>query len=322
MRVLALDHGAARCGCAVSDPSGTLATPLRGGRAAGYPQGAGPRSRALAAELEAERVVVGLPLTLAGEEGAQAATRARVRRAPRARLDVPVELYDERLTTRHGRARPAGAPTPTRAPPRTCSRATWPRGVAARLARVSRRPLARGARAARACEREARAAPQRDGGARLAREAAATRSAAEPAVPAARRAAPVAARAAASRRPPRRQGRVELRAAGARLPERRARSAPRRPADARPPGAAAARGRDWWRSPSRWFLLSLFQPFKGDGDGHGPGDDPARARAGRDRRRARGARAWSRARSSSSCAPGSSGSAATSSPAPTRCGRT
>ena len=99
MRVLALDHGAARCGCAVSDPSGTLATPLdvidrpdsRKGLA---------RVAALAEELAAERLVVGLPLTLAGEEGEQAATARAFAEALRQRVRVPVDLYDERLTTR------------------------------------------------------------------------------------------------------------------------------------------------------------------------------------------------------------------------------
>jgi putative Holliday junction resolvase len=51
-------------------------------------------------EREAERVVVGLPLTLAGEEGQQAhAARAFAAKLAQA-VGVPVELYDERLTTR------------------------------------------------------------------------------------------------------------------------------------------------------------------------------------------------------------------------------
>lgn len=99
MRVLALDHGEARCGCAVSDPSGTLATPLdvidrpdsRKGLA---------RIAALAEEIGAERLVVGLPLTLAGEEGEQAATARAFAEAVQQRVRVPVDLYDERLTTR------------------------------------------------------------------------------------------------------------------------------------------------------------------------------------------------------------------------------
>ena len=80
----------------------------------------------LAAEQDAERVLVGLPLTLAGEEGAQAAeARAFAERLER-RLRVPVELYDERLTTRQaersgGRGRPRLARR--RAPPRGLPRA-------------------------------------------------------------------------------------------------------------------------------------------------------------------------------------------------------
>jgi putative holliday junction resolvase len=99
MRVLALDYGSARCGCAVSDPTGTLATPLD-------PVSA-PRSRrglaalrTLVAEQNAERVVVGLPLSLSGGESAQTTEAREFARLLEAELPVPVELYDERLTTR------------------------------------------------------------------------------------------------------------------------------------------------------------------------------------------------------------------------------
>jgi putative Holliday junction resolvase len=99
VRVLALDHGSARCGCAISDPSGTLATPLgvvpRPDEEAGL-----DAIRALVLDREAERVVVGLPLTLAGEEGEQARAARAFADALRERVDVPVELHDERLTTR------------------------------------------------------------------------------------------------------------------------------------------------------------------------------------------------------------------------------
>ncbi|HYZ81776.1 MAG TPA: Holliday junction resolvase RuvX [Solirubrobacteraceae bacterium] len=99
MRVLALDYGRARCGCALSDPTGTLATPLepvlqpasRRGRA---------RLRQLVADTGAQRVVVGLPLSLSGEDSTQTAeTRAFAADLEHA-LSVPVELYDERFTTR------------------------------------------------------------------------------------------------------------------------------------------------------------------------------------------------------------------------------
>jgi putative holliday junction resolvase len=97
-RVLALDYGSARCGAAVSDPSGTLATPLEPILRPASKQGL-QRIMALAAELGAERIVVGLPVSLGGGDSAQTReTRAFAERL-RAAVDVPVELYDERFTT-------------------------------------------------------------------------------------------------------------------------------------------------------------------------------------------------------------------------------
>jgi putative Holliday junction resolvase len=98
-RILALDHGEARCGCAVSDPSGTLATPLPAVERPDTSRGLAALAR-LVEEQAAERVVVGLPRTLAGGEGEQA-ERARVfAERLEGRVSVPVELHDERLTTR------------------------------------------------------------------------------------------------------------------------------------------------------------------------------------------------------------------------------
>jgi putative holliday junction resolvase len=98
MRVLALDYGSARCGCALSDPTGTLATPiapvLRPATRKGFAALA-----ALVREREVGRVVVGLPLGLSGEDTDQ--TREARAFADRLRdaLGVPVDLYDERFTT-------------------------------------------------------------------------------------------------------------------------------------------------------------------------------------------------------------------------------
>ena len=98
-RVVALDHGEARCGCAGSDPTGTLATPLGTVEQPDSRSGLAALAR-LVEEQGAERVIVGLPLTLRGEEGGQAQlARAFAERLER-RVSVPVELYDERLTTR------------------------------------------------------------------------------------------------------------------------------------------------------------------------------------------------------------------------------
>jgi putative Holliday junction resolvase len=96
---VALDYGSARCGCAVSDPTGVLATPLEVVNAPGSRRGLA-RLGALVDQLGAQRVVVGLPLTLSGGESAQT-REARAFAATLAdRLSVPVECYDERFTTR------------------------------------------------------------------------------------------------------------------------------------------------------------------------------------------------------------------------------
>ena len=98
MRVLALDYGSARCGCALSDPTETLATPW------GVVERPATR-RGLARLVElvrssgAERVVVGLPLSLSGEDSAQTSEARAFAARLAERVDAPVELYDERFTT-------------------------------------------------------------------------------------------------------------------------------------------------------------------------------------------------------------------------------
>lgn len=113
MRVMALDHGAARTGVAVSDATGTLATPLttvgRVDGAAGF-----ARLLALIAEQAPETIVVGLPVSLDGREHAQAA-RARVfARRLAAATAVPVTTYDERFTTKVAAQRGGRAPVDAR----------------------------------------------------------------------------------------------------------------------------------------------------------------------------------------------------------------
>jgi putative transcription antitermination factor YqgF len=98
VRVLALDFGRARTGVAVSDPTGELARPLTVVEAAGSSSGIAQLA-AIVAEHDAEKVVVGLPLTLKGERGEQARETERFVEALRARLEVPVELFDERFTS-------------------------------------------------------------------------------------------------------------------------------------------------------------------------------------------------------------------------------
>ena len=95
---MALDYGSARTGVAVSDPTGTLARPLSIVKKAGTEAGLAELVRLIGAE-EAERIVVGLPLTLRGERGEQAVETERFVESLRAAVDVPVELFDERFTT-------------------------------------------------------------------------------------------------------------------------------------------------------------------------------------------------------------------------------
>jgi putative holliday junction resolvase len=110
MRVLGLDYGSARCGCALSDPTGLLVTPIEP-----ISRPAGRRGLdaliALIAEREVQRVVVGLPLTLSGGDSAQTreARRFAQRLARRLGESVPVELHDERFTTRMAERMPGAA---------------------------------------------------------------------------------------------------------------------------------------------------------------------------------------------------------------------
>ena len=99
MRVLALDYGSARCGCALSDPTGVLATPIEPIERPRTRRGF-CRLRELVRERGVEHVVVGLPLTLSGRDSAQTTETREFANELARELDVEVELYDERFTTR------------------------------------------------------------------------------------------------------------------------------------------------------------------------------------------------------------------------------
>ncbi len=99
MRVLALDLGSKRIGIAVSDRSGTIATPLmvlpRSGRASLDHE----RIKALIDEEEAVLLVVGLPLSMNGSVGTAAKAAINECSQLATVVGVPVETLDERLTT-------------------------------------------------------------------------------------------------------------------------------------------------------------------------------------------------------------------------------
>jgi putative Holliday junction resolvase len=101
MRVLALDYGSARCGCALSDPTGTIVTPIEPVSTPANRRGLAAIAR-LVRERQVEQVVVGLPLSLRGEDTAQTRETREFAAMLSKRLgpSVPVALHDERFTTR------------------------------------------------------------------------------------------------------------------------------------------------------------------------------------------------------------------------------
>lgn len=99
MRVLGIDFGERRVGLAVSDPTGTIATPLSTLKRR---RGKRPPLRALeevAREHDVEAVVMGLPLDLSGEETEWTVHVRDVAEKLGRRLEVPVHFMDERMTS-------------------------------------------------------------------------------------------------------------------------------------------------------------------------------------------------------------------------------
>jgi putative Holliday junction resolvase len=108
MKALGVDWGEVRIGLAVSDDTGTIASPYKvipnDERAAGAVVNA-------ASVTGAEEIVVGYPLTLTGEEGPAAERVQEFARELQGRISVPVKLVDERFSTKNAeeRMRAAGA---------------------------------------------------------------------------------------------------------------------------------------------------------------------------------------------------------------------
>ena len=98
MRALGLDIGSKRIGVALSDPDMKVASPLAVLEAGPLRADLRPLLR-LIEEWEIDRVVVGLPLTMAGEEGPQALDVRATAEAFAARLPVPLAYHDERLSS-------------------------------------------------------------------------------------------------------------------------------------------------------------------------------------------------------------------------------
>ena len=98
MRTLGLDVGDRRIGIAISDPDGRIALPVRTHERRGRDDVAVLLD--LARREEAQRIVVGLPLSLDGSRGDQAETAAAFAEQLRDASDIEVVLWDERLSSR------------------------------------------------------------------------------------------------------------------------------------------------------------------------------------------------------------------------------
>ena len=102
MRIMALDIGEKRIGIAISDPQERVASPLVVLDAVQVERGERPFTRLLE-DWEPELFLCGLPLTLNGEEGPQAQRVRKVAQEISARFHIPIELTDERLSSREAK---------------------------------------------------------------------------------------------------------------------------------------------------------------------------------------------------------------------------
>lgn len=99
MRVVGIDLGTRRIGVAVSDPTGTLASPYEVVQRSGDPAADHRAIARIVQDVEAERVVVGLPLSMNGRESRGSLAARDEAAAMEPVVGVPVEVFDERLTT-------------------------------------------------------------------------------------------------------------------------------------------------------------------------------------------------------------------------------
>lgn len=111
-RILGLDVGERRIGVAISDPDGSFALPLNSIDRRGTD--AIEAIASLARQDEVTAIVVGLPLSLSGDRGAQAESVTVFARDLERRLDIPVHFYDERLSTQEALRRTADAESQAR----------------------------------------------------------------------------------------------------------------------------------------------------------------------------------------------------------------
>jgi putative holliday junction resolvase len=102
MHILAIDPGEKRIGLALSDPTGTIASPLTVLTHISYGENAS-RIVDLATERGAEKIVIGQALSMDGESTASSRRAGRLAGAIRAQTSIPVEFWDETGSTKAAR---------------------------------------------------------------------------------------------------------------------------------------------------------------------------------------------------------------------------
>ncbi len=99
MRAVGIDLGETRIGVAVSDSAGQLATPYEVLTRSGSREQDHRHIAAIVAEVEAEILIIGLPLSLDGSLGKAAQGASDEADLIGSLLSIPVEMHDERFTT-------------------------------------------------------------------------------------------------------------------------------------------------------------------------------------------------------------------------------
>lgn len=96
MRILALDWGTVRVGAAISDPDGKFAFPLQ--QVIGASDALEEIAK-LVIELEVEKILIGLPKAMGGQETASTAKTEKFIEKVKLKTGLPVETMDERLSS-------------------------------------------------------------------------------------------------------------------------------------------------------------------------------------------------------------------------------
>ena len=99
MKILAVDYGDSRTGLATCDPTEFLTTPITPQITVKARNKVASQICAVAADIHAELIVIGLPLNMDGTEGERAIKSRKLAKTVELWSGLPVRMWDERQTT-------------------------------------------------------------------------------------------------------------------------------------------------------------------------------------------------------------------------------